>query len=126
MLARFSRKLLEERAFPEAEKMLRAYLAIREETQPDAWPTFIAQSVLGGALLGQKKYAEAEPLLLKGYQGLKAHANSIPPQARSGIPEAIERLVHLYEATDRKDDADAWRKELDAVNGTQKKAEKSP
>src|SRR5262249_23934612 len=59
VLARFSLKLLEEGAFPEAEKLLRAYLTIREETQPDAWATFNTQSLLGGALLGQMKYAEA-------------------------------------------------------------------
>ena len=126
VLAQFSLKLLEERAFPEAEKLLRAYLTIREKTQPDAWPTFNTQSLLGGALLGQKKYAEAEPLLLKGYEGLKAHAKAIPPQARTRIPEAIERLVQLYEATDKEDDADKWRKELDAVKATQKQVEKSP
>src|SRR4029077_15622979 len=43
VLARFSPKLLEEGAFPEAEKLLRAYLTIREQTQPDAWPTFHTQ-----------------------------------------------------------------------------------
>ena len=112
--------------FPEAENQLRVYLTIREKSQPDAWPTFNTQSLLGGALLGQEKYAEAEPLLLKGYEGLKVHAKAIPPEARARIPEAIERLVKLCEATDRKEDADRWRKELDAVRATQKEVEKSP
>jgi tetratricopeptide (TPR) repeat protein len=111
---------------PEAEKLLREYLTIREKTQAYAWPTFYTQSLLGEALMGQKKYTEVEPLLLKGYEGLKAHAKVIPPQARTRIPEAIERLVQLYEATGRKDDADSWRKELDAVKATQKTVEKSP
>ena len=126
VLARFSLKLLEEGAFAEAEKLLRAYLTIREQTKPDAWPTFNTQSLLGGALLGQEKYAEAEPLLLKGYEGLKAHAKALPPQARTRILEAIERLVQLYEATARNDDADKWRKELDAVKATQTKVKESP
>jgi hypothetical protein len=34
-------------------------------------------STLGGALLGQQKYADAEPLLLKGYDGMKARENTI-------------------------------------------------
>ena len=40
------------------------------------------RSMLGGALLGQKKYAEAEPLLLAGYEGMKARADKIPPQGK--------------------------------------------
>jgi len=33
---------------------------------PDDWLTFNTQSMLGGALLGRKRYADAEPLLVKG------------------------------------------------------------
>jgi eukaryotic-like serine/threonine-protein kinase len=46
-------------------------LAVQEKNQPDAWSTFNAKSMLGGALLCQKIYAEAEPLLLVGYEGMK-------------------------------------------------------
>ena len=63
--------LLQSKAFTEAESLLRKCLVIREKTQPDLWTTFNTQSLLGGALLGQKKYAEAEPLLLAGYAGMK-------------------------------------------------------
>ena len=42
------------------------------------------------------------------------------------IPEAIERLVQLYEATDKQDEAAKWRKELDATKAAQKKTEKQP
>src|SRR5262249_1703045 len=61
MLAGFGRSRLQAHAFTEAESLLREYLAIREKTKPDAWNTFNTMSMLGGALLGQKKYAEAEP-----------------------------------------------------------------
>ena len=46
------------------------------------------KSMLGGALLGQKKYAEAEPLLLAGYEGTKQREATIPPQIRICLPEA--------------------------------------
>ncbi len=55
----------------EAEPLLRECLAIREKTQADEWTTFSTKSMLGGALLGQKKYADAGPLLLAGYEGMK-------------------------------------------------------
>ena len=70
--------------------------------------------MLGGALLGQKKYTAAEPLLLAGYEGLKQREKTIPPEGQVRIPEAIERLVQLHEATGNQDAAARWRKELDA------------
>jgi hypothetical protein len=68
--------------------------------------------MLGGALLGQKKYAEAEPLLSKGCQGMKDLEDKIPPQGKVRLVEALERLVQLYEATGRKDEAAQCRKRL--------------
>ena len=59
---------------------------IREKSQPDLWSTFNKQSLLSGALLGQKKYAEAEPLLLSGDEGMKQRAKTIPPQAGTACP----------------------------------------
>ncbi len=47
-------------------------------------------------LLGQKKYAEAEPLLLAGYEGTKQREKTIPEQSKIRFPEAIERLAQLY------------------------------
>jgi hypothetical protein len=71
-------------------------------------------SMLGGALLGQKMYADAEPLLRAGYEGMKKQEAKIPPQGQVRIPEALERLVQFCEATDKKDEAAKWREELEA------------
>ncbi len=101
-LAAFGLNLLHQKKWTEAEPLLRECLAIREKTQPDAWTTFNTKSLLGGALLGQKKYADAEPLLLAGYEGMKQRAKTIPPPGKARLPEAIERLVQLYEATGQK------------------------
>src|SRR5262249_24992680 len=57
---------------PQAEEILRTCFLLREKKDPDGWNTFQTQSLLGAALLGQQKYAEAEPLLLAGHQGLNA------------------------------------------------------
>jgi hypothetical protein len=40
---------------------------VRAAKQPVEWTIFNTRSLLGDALMGQKKYAEAEPLLLQGY-----------------------------------------------------------
>lgn len=105
ILAQHGMTLLEFKRFAGAEPLLRECLAIREKTQPDVWTTFNTQSLLGGALLGQKKYADAEPLLLKGYEGMKAREKTIPPQGSTRIPEALDRLVELYTATNKPDEA---------------------
>jgi hypothetical protein len=44
---------------------------IREINQPDDWQSFDTRSLLGSALAGQKKFVEAEPLLVSGYEGMK-------------------------------------------------------
>jgi hypothetical protein len=78
--------------------------------------------MLGAALVGQKKYAEAEPLLKDGYEGIKKHQDKIPEvvcQAR--LIEALQRLVQLYEATGNKEEAAKWRKELEKANTSEKK-----
>jgi tetratricopeptide (TPR) repeat protein len=106
------------RAF--AVRLVRHCLTLRQKKEPDAWTTFNAKSLLGGALLGQKKYAEAEPLLRAGYEGLKSHADTIPAEVRAArLREALQRLVTLCEATDRKDEAARWRKERDAIKAGQ-------
>jgi hypothetical protein len=105
-LAAFAAKLLAQGKFPEAETNSRECLTIREKKMPDDWLTFNSRSVLGGSLLGQKKYADAEPFLLAGYEGLKQREDKIPANARSlRMKEALERLVQLYEATARPDQA---------------------
>jgi eukaryotic-like serine/threonine-protein kinase len=113
--------LLGLKAWDEAEPLVRQCLAIREKTQPFDWTTFNTKSMLGGVLLGQNKLAEAEPLLLEGYRGMKEREASIPPTGAARIPEALDRLVKLYEATGNEPEAAAWRIKLDAARAEQPK-----
>jgi eukaryotic-like serine/threonine-protein kinase len=94
-----------------AEPLLRACLPVLEQQQPDAWTTFSTQSLLGAALLGQKKYAEAEPLLVQGYEGMKQRVGKMRLHDRVRLTEALERLVQMYEATEQQEQADKWRQE---------------
>jgi tetratricopeptide (TPR) repeat protein len=101
--------LLKAGQFAAAEPILCDSLGIRLKKAPDVWTTFNTQSLLGAALLGQKKYAAAEPLLLKGYEGMKQREKTIPPQAGTRIPEALDRLIELYTALNKPDQAKKWR-----------------
>jgi tetratricopeptide (TPR) repeat protein len=95
-LAQLGRNLLQQEKFAEAEPLLRQCLAIREKTLSGNWLLFNTQSALGGALLGQRKLAEAEPLVLRGYEGLKARADTIPVPARFNLADAAARVVRLF------------------------------
>ena len=106
---------LSEREYAKAELLLRADLNVRETKQLDAWLTFDTRSRLGASLLGQKKYAEAEPLLLAGYEGLKASEAKIPATSRNSLPDAGKRVVQLYDAWGQPKKAAEWRKKLGLV-----------
>jgi tRNA A-37 threonylcarbamoyl transferase component Bud32 len=95
-----------------AEPVLRESLAIREKAQPDDWNTFNTRSQLGGSLLGQGKFTEAEPLILAGYEGLKAREAKIPVSKRPCLAEAAERVVRLYERWNKPEQAAAWKARL--------------
>jgi eukaryotic-like serine/threonine-protein kinase len=105
--------LLLEGKFVEAEEPAREALAIREQRSPDDWTIFHTQSMLGASLAGQKRYAEAEPLLLVGYEGLKRWqlAGKLPAQNEPRTAEAADRLARLYAAWGKPEEAERWQKE---------------
>jgi hypothetical protein len=98
----------------DAEPILRECLAIRLEKETDAWSTFNTKFLLGSALLAQKKAANAEPLLVAGYEGMEQRRSNISPRLRKLlVTEPLERLVRLYEIMDNKEKADEWRERLE-------------
>jgi hypothetical protein len=98
------------------EKALRDVLSQRQTAWPKGHPEIAAaQANLGGFLTEQKQHDEAEPLLLAAYQSLKTHSQADSPSLKRRRAEAVERLVQLYDASGRKEEAAKWRKELEAT-----------
>ena len=115
-LAQIGMAMLHQKQPKEAEPLLRESLAIREKTQADVWTTFNTQSMLGGALLGQKKFAEAEPFLLKGYEGMKQREKTPTADASrlsllQRLTEALDRLIQFYTETNQPDEVKKWQAE---------------
>lgn len=100
--------LLKLERYAEAEPFLRQALKIREAKNPDSWSLFFTKSVLGGSLFGQKRFSEAEPLLLGGFAGLLKHEKTIPADARFHLIDAHSRLVQLYQVTNQPEKARSW------------------
>lgn len=118
-----SQSLLALKRWDEAEPLIRESLNIRERTMPVDWRNFNTKSLLGEVLLGQDKFAEAELLLREGYQGIKERQAAIPPHSKIRIPEALDRLVRLYEAMGNQPEAATWRSKLEAARAEQAKTE---
>jgi eukaryotic-like serine/threonine-protein kinase len=77
----------------QAEATLRECLDLYARALPDDEARFRTISQLGAALLGQKKYADAEPLLIGGYQGLKARESQLGVAAKKHLADAAARIV---------------------------------
>lgn len=95
-----------------AEPLLRNCLEQCIKHQPEHWLRFNVESLLGGALLHQKKYTEAGPLLQSGYEGLNAHAGMLAVQDRFRLRDAIVRLAQFNDATGNAVQAAQWRQKL--------------
>jgi tetratricopeptide (TPR) repeat protein len=96
--------------FAESEPLAREAAEFDRKKQPDEWIRFRAESLLGASLAGQTKYAEAEPLLIEGYQGMLARKDRIAIPDRSELDHGRERLVQLYQAWGKPERAAKWRK----------------
>jgi eukaryotic-like serine/threonine-protein kinase len=110
-LARAGSTLLRLKAWADAESVLREALSALEKVKPGAWKTFSTKSMLGEVLLAQKNYIESEQLLLAGYTGLTKTADTIPPAIRSLLPDAVDRIIEFYTATNKPDELRKWRAE---------------
>ena len=95
-----------------AETTLRAALADYEKNAPDAWDRYSCESLLGESLAGQKKFVEAEPLLLSGYNGMVQRQATIPVPDRVDLSEAGARIVSMYRAWGQLDKAADWQRKL--------------
>jgi len=104
--------LLHDERFVEAEAAAREHLMIEQIQYPDDWRTFEAKSLLGASLLGQKKYAEAEPLLLSACAGMNERRSGIPAEAIKRPREALECLIAVYEQTHRQEKVAEYKSKL--------------
>jgi len=103
---------LQQKKFAEAEALLREARNNSEKTAAESWERYWSQNLMGASLAGQGQYAEAEPLLVSGYQGMMQRKAAIPLDDRRVLSEAGERIVQLYENWERPEKASEWRQRL--------------
>jgi hypothetical protein len=81
-------------------------------TQPSARPPVQRHEPARRRADGPGEFAEAEPLVVYGYEGMKARAATIPPYLRSRLTEAALRVARLYVVWDKPEQAAAWKTKL--------------
>jgi tetratricopeptide (TPR) repeat protein len=95
--------------YAEAERLYREVLSAREKIMPESWKRFNTQSSLGDSLARQKRYAEAEPLLLSGFEGmLQRKATIASPWPY--LEDAGKGLVQFYVDWGKPEKAAEWQK----------------
>lgn len=115
-LSLYGKMLSDAGAYAESVPLLRECMKIREAGQPNAWNTFNVQSLLGEILFRMalteenaqekaKLLAEAESLMVSGYDGLKARKATIPPQSAALVSEALNRVIDFLTSQGRLDEA---------------------
>jgi len=116
-LARLTEILLAAQKFAEAEPLAREGLQIYTKHLSNQWGIYRARALMGASLLGQKKYAAAEPLLLSAYAGMKTREEKMPPIAKPYLKEALQQLVQLYEVSRQPDKLAEWKGKLADLDG---------
>jgi tetratricopeptide (TPR) repeat protein/predicted Ser/Thr protein kinase len=104
---------LELKKYAEAEPAIRESLAADEKAAPDSWSRFNDQILLGACLAGQGKYADAEPLLLAGYNGLIERQGKVPKLSRFYLEAAGGWVVQLYRDWGKPEKAAEWTRKLE-------------
>jgi hypothetical protein len=103
---------LQLRRYVEAEASFRDAMGIYEKAASDVWERYNSQSLLGASLAGQKRFAEAEPLILSGYEELVRRQAAIPAGSRNQVDDAGSRIVNLYQDWGKPEKAVDWRAKL--------------
>ncbi len=101
--------------FEDAEASFRESTDLFTKYIPEAWPSFVYKSKIGVALAGQQKFAAAETILLESLEGIKVRQAAVPPEL---YIETIQAIINLYDAMEKSDEAERWRKELNAATAS--------
>jgi hypothetical protein len=103
---------LRTRKYALAEGLLREALNSHNKSGADTWVRYNCESLLGASLLAQRKYVEAEPLLLSGYEGMLLRKTTMPWDRQMALNDAAERILQLYKSLGKPEKVLEWREKL--------------
>lgn len=103
---------LNQHKYKEAEALLHEASNGHQKAMTNSWVRYDCLSMLGASLAGQKGYAEAEPLLVSGYEGMLQREASIPAPSRFKLEQAGKWIVQLYQDWGKPEQVANWARKL--------------
>jgi serine/threonine protein kinase len=99
--------------YQDAEHRIRQALEVLRGVQREDYFQFaLAESLLGASLAGQKRFTDAEPLLLRSHRTI---SDTLGFESSFFVTMSLSRLITLYEAWGEEKSAAVWRAELARV-----------
>jgi hypothetical protein len=75
-----------------------------------SWPSVVVKhSSSAVRTASQGRFAEAEPLLVDGYNCMTGQTEEIPFEFRSTIDRTLQQIVQMYDRWEKPEKAAAWR-----------------
>ena len=96
---------LQQYKYAQAEANFREALSTYVKTNPESWQRYNCQSLLGASLAGERRYDEAEPLVIVAYETMIKRRNKIPAASQPDLESAGAQIVRLYEDWGKPDQA---------------------
>ena len=87
--------------YKEAATTLAEALKAYERALPKSWERYKCEVLLGASLAGERKYQEAEPLLVSGYDGMAERRATMPPDGRADLEYTGAQIVQLHGAFEK-------------------------
>jgi len=109
---------LQQYKYAQAEANFREALSTYLKTNPESWQRYDCQSLLGASLAGERRYDEAEPLVIGAYETMIKRRNKIPAASQPDLESAGAQIVRLYEDWPKPDKAAEWRSKLKVSEAT--------
>jgi hypothetical protein len=106
--------------YAQAEATQRRVLNAYVDAKLDVWQRYSCEALLGESLVAEKRWSEAEPILLAGYDGMRQREASIPAASRANVRNAAGWLVRLYTEEGKPDLAEQWKQKSAATAGPNK------
>jgi len=94
--------------FAQSEALAREHLLRWEKSRPEDWHAFAFRLLIGSALSRQGRFAEAEPLLISGCDGLRERRERMPPNVLSELAQPMSPVAQFYTPWGRSERAAEW------------------
>jgi tetratricopeptide (TPR) repeat protein len=113
---------LQQGRYDDAERSFRDAAGILTRGASDSWERHNTDAMLGASLAGQKRFADAEPLLLSGYEGMATRKPTVNPNMASRFTRATagDAILQLYADWGKPEQRAAWAATIAANAGPPK------